>query len=343
MAAKVIKIGLAGFGALALATPAVAADYGSNWEQGQEQLERSLTTGQARDFYAKKLRDMGFRVTSTNYNHDQYLEYEVVKGNQSYEVQIDFNDDTNRATSIDIARNIWQTEATEAALAQSRRTTVADDRIATTDRPAVPAARRNRYSDRDRRSSDEMLDELEAMPVGRDKAFYKSELKRRGYTITKVNTDDQDELDLEAVKGGHSLSFNADFDDDTGKSTSVDADTIWAEAEATERVRTGDMATAPADDDEQWRQGQAQLQMALPAGQPREFYARKLKQLGYKITSTNEADSDEMEYEVVKGDRTYEVEIGIDEDTNKATSVDIQANLWEAEATDRATDRNERR
>lgn len=341
MAARTVKISLAGLGILALVTPAAAADYvDSNWEQGQAQLERALPTGQARDFYTKKLRDMGFNITSTNYNHDRYLEYEVVKGDQSYEVQIDFDGDTNRATSIDIARNIWQTEATEAALGQDRDGD--DDRIAAADRSAAPVVRSNRYSDRDRLRSDKMIDELEALPVGHNKAWYKNELKRRGYTITKVNTDDQDELQLEAVKSGHSLAFNADFDEDTGRSTSVDADTIWAESESTARVRTRDMAT-PTDDDEQWQQGQAQLQMALPAGKSRDFYAKKLRDLGYKVTSTNEADSDELEYEVVKGDRTYEVEIAIDEETNKATSVDIQANLWQTEATDRVVDRNQMR
>jgi hypothetical protein len=73
--------------------------------------------------------------------------------------------------------------------------------------------------------------------VGQTKQFYKDELKKQGYEIARINTDDKDELSLEAVKGANSVEFNVAFNEDNGKSTSVDADSIWFESQATSDVR----------------------------------------------------------------------------------------------------------
>jgi uncharacterized protein YmfQ (DUF2313 family) len=341
--AKILTLGLVSIGLLTVTTPAAwAAEPVADWEQGKAQLEQVLPTGQPRDFYSKKLQELGFTITSTNYATDDYLEYEVVKGNQSYEVQLDLDNDTKRVSAVDIALNIWQTEATEQTLAQ-RRMGMDEERIARADRPDAPAARANRYSDRDRARSKDMIKELEALPLGQTKEFYRDELKRRGYTISKVNTDNRDELDLETVKNGHSIAMEVEFDEETAKSTSIDADTMWVESESTERMRTKTMDKDPADKDELWQQGQAQLQRALPAGQPPDFYAKKLKELGYKVTSVNDADEDNLEYEIVKGEQTYEVQIDIDDNTNKATDVEIGMNLWKTEATNRVVDRQQMR
>lgn len=338
--AKNVALGFASIGLLLLTPPATrAAEPVASWEQGEAQLEQTLPPDHSPDFYSKKLRELGFRVTSTNYNTDDYLEYEVVKGDQSYEVQLDIDDDTGRVSRVDVAPNMWKTEATEQTLREHRRSTD-EERIARADQPVAPTARANRYSERDRARSKEMIKELEALPVGHTKDFYRDELKRRGYTISKVNKDDRDELQLETVKKGHSLAVDVEFDDETGKSTSIDADTMWVESESTKELRTGTMNKVPADSDERWQQGQAQLEKALPAGQPRDFYAKKLRELGYKVTSVNDADEDNLEYEIVKGDRTYEVQIDIDDETNKATNVEVGMNLWETDATDRMVERH---
>lgn len=337
--AKNITLGLASIGLLITASPAIGADPDVSEDRIKAQLEQALHEGQSRDFYSKKLRELGFLITSTNYATDDYVEYEVVKGDQSYEIQLDLDQETGRVDEIDIAPNMWKTEATERALAEHR-TDRDDERIARTDRSDSPAVRGNRYSDRDRGQAKQMIKELEALPVEQTKDFYRSELKKRGYTITKVNTDDRDELDLEAVKNGHSIAMEVEFDDQTAKSTSIDADSMWAESESTERARTGSMDRGSADEDERWQQGQAQLERALPAGQPRDFYAKKLKELGYKVTSVNDDDPDNVEYEIVKGDQTYEVQIDIDDDTNKATNVEVGMNLWKTEASDRMVERH---
>ena len=99
------------------------------------------------------------------------------------------------------------------------------------------ALRNNQYSDRDRANTDQLIRDLETLPVGRSKEFYKTTLRQRGYEISKINKDDADELDLEAVKDGNSVQMAVDFDEENGRSTEVDASSLWAESESTTRTR----------------------------------------------------------------------------------------------------------
>jgi uncharacterized protein YmfQ (DUF2313 family) len=214
----------------------------AQWNQGQAELQKQLTPGMAHDSYRKKIEEMGYKITSTNYNNPDYLEYEVVKGDQTWEVQIDLDDNTRKATKIDIAQNVWKTDATTAALEQAQnasRTAAGADTVAgsTIKNQRTTELRNNQYSDRDRTTTDELVRELDALPVGHDKEYYKNTLRQRGYEITKINKDDSDELELEAVKGGHSVQLEIEFDEDNMRSTEVDASTLWAESESTTRAR----------------------------------------------------------------------------------------------------------
>ena len=62
-----------------------------------------------------------------------YAEYEVVKGSDSYEVQIDF-DKGGKARKVDVAANVWKADATERALKSG------PSAAATTTKPGVTAA-----------------------------------------------------------------------------------------------------------------------------------------------------------------------------------------------------------
>jgi hypothetical protein len=97
--------------------------------------------------------------------------------------------------------------------------------------------RNNQYSDRDRSTTDQLVRELDTLPVGHNKEFYKNTLRQRGYEITKVNKDDTDEMDVEAVKNGNSVQLEISFDENTAQSTEIDASTLWAESESTTRTR----------------------------------------------------------------------------------------------------------
>jgi hypothetical protein len=202
----------------------------------------------APDTYQRKLKGLGYKIAATNYNNPDYLEYEIVKGDQTWEVQIDVDEDTNKATEVDIAPNVWQTDATRSLVREGQkmaRTNPAGvdattDRRSTnnaTERRRRMALRNNQYSDRDRANTDQLIRDLETLPVGRNKEFYKTTLRQRGYEISKINKDDADELELEAVKDGNSVQVAVDFDEDNGRSTEVDASSLWAESESTTRTR----------------------------------------------------------------------------------------------------------
>ncbi|MEO7940983.1 MAG: hypothetical protein ABIR55_20360, partial [Burkholderiaceae bacterium] len=86
-----------------------------NWTSEKDKLEKSLGNGKDVATYKAELKKMGYQVTSTNDKDKNYVEMEVVKGHDSYEVQIDL-DDAGKGKKVDVAANMWQSEATEKAL-----------------------------------------------------------------------------------------------------------------------------------------------------------------------------------------------------------------------------------
>jgi hypothetical protein len=93
-------------------------DRMKNAKNEEDQLERALKTGEAKQFYRSELEKMGWMITSVNYDKPDYVEYEIVKGDDSYEVQIDFDKNSNKATKVDVALNAWKADATKQALKQ---------------------------------------------------------------------------------------------------------------------------------------------------------------------------------------------------------------------------------
>ena len=91
-------------------------DMRKNYEDEEKKLEQALKPGQNKNAYRSELEKMGYQITSVNYDRPDYLEYEIVKGNNTYEVQVDFDKDSGKATKIDVAPNLWRTDATKAAL-----------------------------------------------------------------------------------------------------------------------------------------------------------------------------------------------------------------------------------
>lgn len=93
-------------------------DHLKTWKSQEDTLERALKTGEGKDFYRRELTKMGWQITSVNYDKPDYLEYEIVKGDDSFEVQIDFDKNSNKAPKVDVALNIGKTDATKKALKQ---------------------------------------------------------------------------------------------------------------------------------------------------------------------------------------------------------------------------------
>ncbi len=225
-------------GTLALSAPLTvgAATDNEQWNQGQAELQKNLPPGMPADAYRKKIEELGYKVTSTNYSNPDYLEYEIVKGDQTWEVQIDVDDNTHKATKVDIATNMWKTDATKRELEHNKQA-YASSESTSSSKASKTASRWNPFSDRDRARTDRLISELEALPTGHDKQFYKDQLRRHGYDISRIDKDTEEQLKLEAVKNGQSVAMNIDFDEDSGKATKINASSLWAESEATTRTR----------------------------------------------------------------------------------------------------------
>lgn len=197
-------------------------------KDSEEKLEQALKPGQDKAFYRREIEKMGWMITAVNYDKPDYVEYEIVKGDDSYEVQIDF-DKGNKASKIDVAPNIWRTDATENAMKNR------DKKVAY---PTATTKSPERFSDRDRmKSAKGMEDKLEqALKPGQDKAFYRRELEKMGWKVTAVNYDKPDYVEYEVVKGDDSYEVQIDFDKGSNKASKVDVATnIW-KADATKQA-----------------------------------------------------------------------------------------------------------
>ncbi|HEU4343047.1 MAG TPA: hypothetical protein VFU31_15950 [Candidatus Binatia bacterium] len=190
-------------------------------------LEQALKTGESKDSYRRQLEKMGWQITSINYDKPDYVEYEIVKGNSTYEVQIDFDKNSNKAKQVDVSANAWKAEATQRALKGEK-----------VEGSKKAAANGSRYSDRDRmksaRNEEQKLEQ--ALKRGQDKDFYRRELEKMGWQITSVNYDKPDYVEYEIVKGNSSYEVQIDFDKDSRKATKVDVAVNAWKAEATERA-----------------------------------------------------------------------------------------------------------
>jgi uncharacterized protein YmfQ (DUF2313 family) len=194
----------------------------------EDKLEKALKTGEQKDFYRKELEKMGWQISSVNYDKPDYLEYEIVKGNDSYEVQIDLDKNSGKGTKVDVTTNAWKTDATENALKNGKKV----------EYPKKTTANPTRYSDRDRmKSSKDEEDKLEkALKTGEDKNFYRKQLEKMGWKITSVNYDKPDYVEYEIVKGDQSYEVQIDFDKDSRKATKIDVALNAWKADATKKA-----------------------------------------------------------------------------------------------------------
>ena len=193
----------------------------------KQHLQQALKVGEEKAFYRRELAKMGWQVTSVNYDKPDYLEYEIVKADKTFEVQVNFDKNSHKSTKVDVAWNGWQTDATKEALKDKKKI----DHPKTASNPKL-------FSDRDRmKSSKNDKERLEkALKTGEEKAFYRRELEKMGWQITSVNYDKPDYSEYEIVKGDKTFEVQVDFDKNSHKATKVDVTSnIW-KANATENA-----------------------------------------------------------------------------------------------------------
>ena len=194
----------------------------------EEKLEQALKTGEEKAFYRRELEKMGWKITSVNYDKPDYLEYEIVKGDQSFEVQIDMDKNSHKATKVDVTTNAWKTDATDQALSGKKKV----------DYPKKTTANPERFSDRDRmKSSKDDKEKLEqTLKTGEEKAFYRRELEKMGWKVTSVNYDKTDYVEYEIVKNDNSYEVQIDIDKNSHKATKVDVVTNAWKTDATKNA-----------------------------------------------------------------------------------------------------------
>jgi uncharacterized protein YmfQ (DUF2313 family) len=187
-----------------------------------------LKTGEGKDFYRRELDKMGWQITSVNYDKPEYLEYEIVKGKSSYEVRIDFDKNSRKATKVDVATNVWKTAATESALRNGNKV----------DYPNKTTTNPSRFSDRDRmKTAKNEEDKLEkALKTGEEKDFYRRQLEKMGWKVTSVNYDKPSYVEYEIVKGDSTYEVQIDIDQNNHKATKVDVTTNAWKTDATEKA-----------------------------------------------------------------------------------------------------------
>jgi hypothetical protein len=225
---------------------------------------------------------------------------------------------------------------------------LAADNMRASDNPSA-------YSDRDRmKSSSEEKKQLEqALKTGEEKDFYRRELEKMGWLITAVNYDKPDYVEYEIVKGPSTYEVQVSFDKNSRKAKKVDVAWNMWKADSTERALKGEKVDYPKrtttnatryserDMMKTSKNEKTKLEQALKTGEEKDFYRRELEKMGWQITSLNYDKPDYVEYEIVKGPSTYEVQIDLDRNSHKANKVNVAYNLWKADATNKALKQNQ--
>jgi len=205
-----------------------------DWERGKEDLIRSLKIGEQRGFYRRELERMGYMVTSVNYDKPDYLEYEIVKRQDTYEVQIDFDKTSHRAKKVDVTTNLYKADTTDRVLKGSK---LSDKERSD---KALFHARNSRFSDRDHKSGWERGKEelISKLKIGEEKEFYRRELGKLGYDVTSVNSDKAEYAEYEIVKGDRTYEIAIDFDKNSHRASKVDIGTnMWRAKETDEALK----------------------------------------------------------------------------------------------------------
>jgi hypothetical protein len=88
--------------ATVLAVPHAASGVTTTPQALQAELERSLPAGQAPHFYWQVLTAMGYEVEEIDYEKDDYVDFEVVKDREAYEVRLDLEERQSRVRTVEV-------------------------------------------------------------------------------------------------------------------------------------------------------------------------------------------------------------------------------------------------
>lgn len=210
------------------AMPAATAKRRGDAVDDKDRLENVLKSAANRGDYAKMLEKEGYRISAINSDKPEYLEYEIVKGDTSYEVQLDFDDKAPKATKIDVTANMWRADSTKKMMKDPNHKSASP--MVATDGTAS-----DRRYQKDWDSEKEKIEK--AMKPGQSVDAYKKQLADMGYKITSVNDKEKDYVEYEIVKGQNSYEVQIDLDEKTRMGKEIDVTTNVWEADSTERAK----------------------------------------------------------------------------------------------------------
>lgn len=202
-------------------------DHIRAWNQGKEALQRALKPGQSKESFRQTLRNMGYAVTAVNFDTPDYVEWEIVKGNYTYELRMDFDD--GKSSEVNVTPNVWRAGTTQRALLGRK---VAEN-------GPGDARFRDREYEADWTQGEQAL--RRALEPGQSKNFYRDELKKLGYLITATNYDQPGYVEWEIVKDNQSYEIQIDFAGAKGSRVRIERN-MWR-ADATERALESSPAT----------------------------------------------------------------------------------------------------
>lgn len=280
-------------------------------EQVAQELE-SLPVGRDRQFYRQALRERGYESIRTTLNTDDTLHLEAEKDGLPVTLAVSFDEETGRSTEVAAA---VAGQRVIGSSARAERTAMAEETRGHMRRP-------QRFSDRDQARAARLVEELESLPVGRDKQFYRQALQQRGYEITDT-TIWADRVEYEIEKNGYPIALTVQFDDQSGESTRLEAAPLWWDT-AQERTRRGEKS-GDAEKRKKFDQAGAREVIeeieALPVGRERQFYLKALEQRGYRIPATYIDTEDQLQLEAVKDGQRAVVTVKFDDATGRSTEV----------------------
>jgi len=178
-----------------------------------------------------------------------------------------------------------------------------------------------------------------------ERAGFAAAIEAQGYRLASVNVDQPDYVEFEIVKDRASHEVRIKFDPESKKVRDLDVDRNMWLSETTERmledpayVPAAPLVPAPDGGSsdrsriDSWEDEKDRLETLLE-GRELSAIVSELEQSGYQITSTNDREPNYVEYEIAKGDNTYEVQVEVDAESRRAREVDVTTNLWRARST----------
>jgi len=168
---------------------------------------RNLPVGKDQQFYRRLLAKRGYQIVQVN-PEDNHVDFHVERDRQRMVLTVTFDPRSGESRKL-TASPLWVEQAET----------------------------HHELNDQEELRAALLVQELETLPTGRDKSFYRSALQNHGYRVTRTALNRQGVLEVEAIKNDQPIVLTVDFDKDTGRSTRVTATPLWWQEQEIDKNR----------------------------------------------------------------------------------------------------------